>query len=108
MADGAQPQSGARSSLCSVCHLPFVTTRSGNVRTHGPVHKRCLGSGKPAAAACAASSNRCPRAATTRSAESEKRQPAVVSDNFPGPVAPSGILKRVPRGASCHEVKIYS
>ena len=94
-ADGAQ----ARWGLCSVCHLPFVTTRSGNVRTHGSVHKRCLGSGKPAVAACAASSNRCPRAATTRSAESEKQQPAVVSDSFPGPVAPSGILKRVPRGA---------
>ena len=90
-----QPQSDSLLGICSICHLTFLMTRSGGVRSHGPLHNCCQGSGKSPSVSSRAP---CPRTAT-RSVKNDQQQPVMPSVGPPGQTVSSGILKRVPRGA---------
>ena len=97
----------AASGVCSVCLSDFSVNISGLIRSHGPVHSRCQGSGRPPRNA-----SQSPPAGSQLSAASSPASPPrgrPLSSTLPtAPATPQvymesiqavSVLKRIPKGA---------
>ena len=104
MVSASHPAQAGNTGACSVCHLPYSVTRAGAIRTHGPVHNRCQGSGKPPSVIppCVPRDN---AIAVTCTPYTSTNQPPPSDTVTLSPVASSRILKRVPRGSRDHAAK---
>ena len=97
----------AASCVCSVCLRGFSVTISGLIRSHGPVHSRCQGSGRPPRNASQSPPAGSQLSAASSPASSPRGQPLPSTlPTAPAPplvymesIKPVAVIKLIPKGA---------